>query len=83
LVTFIGIFCSDIGENGGNTSGMEMINGTHKKSPSNSSKGNKRLCPKQKVAKKMQPHIWWTNVFVLEANLRKISYLHLQICGLD
>jgi hypothetical protein len=31
---------------------MEIINGTHKKSPSNSSKGNKRSCPKQKVARK-------------------------------
>jgi hypothetical protein len=52
LVTFIGFFCSDIGEDGGNTSVMEVIDGTHKKSPSNSSKGNKRLCPKRKVAKK-------------------------------
>ncbi len=31
----------------------------------------------KRLLENMQPHIWWTNVFVLEAKLRKISYLHL------
>jgi hypothetical protein len=31
---------------------MEVTNGTQKKNPFNSSKGNKRSCPKQKVARK-------------------------------
>ncbi len=56
LVTKIGyiywIFCFDTGEDGANTSTMEVIDGTHKKSPSNSSKGNKKSCPKQRVVKK-------------------------------
>jgi hypothetical protein len=70
-------------EDGANTSTMEVIDGTKKKSLFNSNKCNKRSCPKQKVARKHGTSQWWTNVFVRYAKLTKISYFYLQICGLD
>jgi hypothetical protein len=60
-----------------------MTDGTQKIVRLTQGKTTKDHVQVKRLPKSMQPHRWWTNMFVPEAKLRKISYFHLQIHILD
>jgi len=62
---------------------MEVIDGPQKKIHLTQAKATKDHVKSKRLPKNMQPHRWWTNMFVPKAKLRKINYLHLQIRELD